>query len=167
MFGNLYPDQVSDSAYSVDYEAFYEKGYRGIIFDIDNTLVEHGAPSDERSEALMEHLKEIGFSTCFLSNNQYERVASFNDKIQTNFIENAHKPSKGGYNKAMEQMRTDVSNTLCVGDQILTDVWGANRAGLYTILVKQIGKKEEFQIVLKRILEKIILFFYQRKQRKG
>jgi hypothetical protein len=63
----------------------------------------------------------------------------------------------------MERMGTDAEHTLFVGDQIFTDVWGANRAGIYTILVKPIHPKEEIQIVLKRYLERIVLYFYQRR----
>ena len=64
-------------------------------------------------------------------------------------------------------MGTDVHTTLFVGDQIFTDIWGANRAGIYTILVKPIHPKEEIQIVLKRYLERIVLHFYFKKERKG
>ena len=63
-------------------------------------------------------------------------------------------------------MGTTTENTLFVGDQIFTDVYGANRAGIHTILVKPIHPKEEIQIVLKRYLEKIVLFFYTRKRKK-
>lgn len=63
-------------------------------------------------------------------------------------------------------MGTDRSNTLFIGDQLFTDVWGANRAGMYSILVKPIDPHEEIQIVLKRYLEKIVLFFYKRREAK-
>ena len=63
-------------------------------------------------------------------------------------------------------MKTTKENTLFIGDQIFTDVLGANRAGLYTIMVKPIHPKEEIQIVLKRYLERIVLFFYFRSIRK-
>ena len=82
------------------------------------------------------------------------------------YICDAHKPSTKNYKKAMEIMGTDVSNTVFVGDQLFTDVWGAKRAGIRNILVKPIHPKEEIQIVLKRYLEKIVLYFYQ-KERKG
>ena len=59
-------------------------------------------------------------------------------------------------------MGTDLADTLFIGDQLFTDVWGANRTGLYSILVKPMNPKEEIQIVLKRYLEKIVLFFYLR-----
>lgn len=90
----------------------------------------------------------------------------FNDEVQVSYIFKAGKPATGNYRKAMELMGTDTGNTLFVGDQIFTDVYGANRAGIYTILVKPIHPKEEIQIVLKRYLERIVLFFYQRKCKK-
>ena len=166
MFKMFFPDEFLDSTYKIYFEELYRKGYRGIIFDIDNTLVPHGAPSDQKSEKLFENLKQIGFQCCLLSNNQYQRVSSFNEKIQVHFIENAHKPSRKNYLKAKELMGTSLENTLFVGDQLFTDVYGAKRVGIHNILVKPIHPKEEIQIVLKRKLEKIVLFFYAKEQRK-
>ena len=94
MFNCFFPDEYLDSTYVINFDDLYAQGYRGLLFDIDNTLVPHGAPADERACALFAHLKELGFKCCFLSNNQYERVSSFNDAIGAQFIENAHKPSK-------------------------------------------------------------------------
>ena len=162
MLEKFYPDAYLDSAYEVDYENLYKKGYRGVIFDIDNTLVPHGAPADERAKALFARLKSIGYSCCLLSNNQRPRVEMFNREIRVNFIENAHKPSRKNYRRAMELMKTNQKNTLFVGDQLCTDVYGARRTGIYSILVKPIHPKEEIQIVLKRYLEKIVLYFYQK-----
>ena len=62
----------------------------------------------------------------------------------------------------MKRMGTNCSNTLFIGDQLFTDIWGANRTGLYSILVKPINPKEEIQIVLKRRLEAVVLWFYFR-----
>ena len=166
MFKKFFPDEYLESTYKIDFEEQYRKGYRGIIFDIDNTLVPHGAPSDKRAEKLFEGLKKMGFQCCLLSNNQYQRVSSFNEKIQVHFIENAHKPSRKNYLKAMELMGTKIENSLFVGDQLFTDVYGAKRVGIHNILVKPIHPKEEIQIVLKRKLEKIVLFFYAKEQRK-
>lgn len=162
ILNRFYPGEYLDSTYEIDFEELYRKGYRGVIFDIDNTLVRHGAPADARAIALFARLKKIGFSCCLISNNQKPRVEMFNREIQVKFIENAHKPSKKNYLKAMEIMGTDTSNTLFVGDQLFTDVYGANRAGIYSILVKPIHPKEEIQIVLKRYLERVVLYFYKR-----
>ena len=83
-----------DSTYEIDFDALYREGYRGIIFDIDNTLVPHGAPADERAKKLFAHLKELGFSCCLLSNNKEPRVKMFNDDVQVQYIFKAGKPMK-------------------------------------------------------------------------
>ncbi len=162
----FYPDVYLDSAYEIDYEGLYEQGYRGIIFDIDNTLVPHGAPADARSIALFERLRGIGYGSMLLSNNKEPRVKMFHDKVHSPYIYKAKKPSPVNYRKAMEEMGTKPDTTIFVGDQLFTDVWGAKKAGIKTYLVKPIHPKEEIQIVLKRYLEKIVLFFYQRNRRK-
>lgn len=151
-----------NSTYEIDFDTYYEKGYRGIIFDIDNTLVPHGAPADERSKRLFAHLKELGYQVVLLSNNKEPRVKMFNDVVKVSYIFRAGKPLVKNYQKAMEMMGTTKENTLFVGDQLFTDVWGAKKTGIHNILVKPIDKKEEIQIVLKRYLEKIVLASYKR-----
>lgn len=165
MFRCFFPDEYRDSAYEIDFAQLYREGYRGLLFDIDNTLVPHGAPADERAVTLFKHLKELGFRCCFLSNNQIGRVSSFNAAVGERFIENAHKPSVRSYRKAMELLGTDTGNTIFIGDQLFTDIYGAKRAGIRNILVKPINPKEEIQIVLKRYLEKIVLYFYQKEEK--
>ena len=74
MFKRFYPDMYIDSAYDIDYKGLYDKGYRGIIFDVDNTLVEHGAPVTERAKKLFGDLKAMGY-TCIISNNKEYRLS--------------------------------------------------------------------------------------------
>ena len=167
MFDRFFPDEYVASTYIIPFEKLYEDGSRGVIFDIDNTLVPHGAPADERARKLFRRLEEIGFASCLISNNQEARVKMFNKDIQTNYIYNAHKPSTKNYIRAMEIMGTTRDTTLFVGDQLFTDVWGAKRAGIHNILVRPIHPKEEIQIVLKRRLEKIVLYFYAKKKNKN
>lgn len=166
MLQRFYPDDYVDSTYQIDFKKLYEEGYRGIIFDIDNTLVPHGAPADERAKALFVKLKELGYRVMLLSNNKEPRVKMFcDDVVGASYIFKAGKPAVGNYKKAMEIMHTGEKTTLFVGDQLFTDVWGANKAGIRTFLVKPIHPKEEIQIVLKRYLEKIVLFFYKRRKK--
>lgn len=165
MFQTFYPDRYVASTFVIEFEKLYKEGVRGLIFDIDNTLVPHGEPADKRALALFVRLKEIGFQCCLLSNNQEPRVKMFNEQIQVNYIYDAHKPSTKNYIKAMAIMGTDTQNTVFVGDQLFTDVWGAKRAGIPNILVKPIHPKEEIQIVLKRYLEKIVLHYYKKSLR--
>ena len=167
MLQQFYPDHEADSAYGIDYKTLYRKGYRGIIFDIDNTLVPHGAPADERALALFEQLHGLGFQTLLLSNNKEPRVKSFAGQVHSPYIYKAGKPGIKNYNRAVEEMGLCKDEVLFVGDQLFTDVYGANRAGIYGILVKPINPKEEIQIVLKRYLEAVVLYFYKRDRKKN
>lgn len=165
LFHTFYPDQWVDSTYTIDFEELYQEGYRGLIFDIDNTLVPHGAPADERAVQLFAKLREIGFSSCLLSNNQLPRVEPFADVVGAEFIEDAHKPSRKNYLAACNRMGTSVEQTIFIGDQLFTDVYGAKRCGMRNILVKPMNPREEIQIVLKRRLEWIVLHFYKKNLR--
>ena len=122
MFDMFFPDEYVASTYVIPFEELYEKGYRGVLFDIDNTLVPHGAPADERAKKLFARLKEIGFSCCLISNNQEPRVKMFNEEIQVPYIYNAHKPSTKNYRKAMELMGTD-EFFVCGGSVIYRCSW--------------------------------------------
>lgn len=167
MFERFFPDTVLRSTYDIDFEKLYKEGVRGLLFDIDNTLVPHGAPADHRAEALFERLRFIGFKCCLISNNKEERVLMFNKNIRADYIYDAHKPSKTGYERAMKLMGTDKGNTIFIGDQLFTDVYGAKRAGIRNILVRPLHPREEIQIVFKRKLEKIVLYFYKKAMEKS
>ena len=167
MFRTFYPDDYVASTYVIKFEELYQKGYKGLIFDIDNTLVPHGFPADERAIQLFERLRRIGFDTCLISNNQEPRVRPFAEQVNSKYVFDAHKPSTKNYKKAMQLMKTDEKTTIFIGDQLFTDVWGAKRTGIKSILVRPIHPKEEIQIVLKRYLEKIVLHFYKKEKQKG
>lgn len=164
MLKPFYPKKYMESTYEIPFEKYYQKGIRGVIFDIDNTLVCHDAPADERALRLFERLRELGMDTCLLSNNKEPRVAAFAAQVKSKYICKGQKPSVKNYNRAMTLMGTGKKATLFVGDQIFTDVYGANRAGIYSILVKPVSPKEEIQIVLKRRLEAVVLYFYKKRK---
>lgn len=163
MLKYFYPDREAESAYEINYEELYRQGFRGIIFDVDNTLVPHGAPASERAKELFARLRGIGFQTVLLSNNKEPRVKSFSEEVASQYIFKAGKPKKSGYESAMKLMGTSHDTTVFVGDQLFTDVCGAKRIGILNYLVKPIHPKEEVQIVLKRQLERIVLYFYHMK----
>ncbi|HKL99489.1 MAG TPA: YqeG family HAD IIIA-type phosphatase [Mobilitalea sp.] len=167
MLRKFYPKRIADSAFVIDYNKLYKEGYRGLIFDIDNTLVEHGADADQRAIDHIDRLKRMGFRVCLISNNKKERVARFNREIKVKYIHNAKKPAARNYIKATEIMGTTIKNTVFIGDQLFTDVFGANRIGMMTYFVKPIGPKEEIQIVLKRKLERIVLYYYRKDLKRG
>lgn len=167
MFQKFYPVEDIRSTYDINFEEYYEKGYRGVIFDIDNTLVRHDMPANQQAKQLFHRLKKIGYEFCFTSNNREPRVKKFCQDVEgTHYIYKANKPSVKPYEKAMEMMGTNKQNTLFVGDQLFTDIYGANRTGIHSILVKPIHPKEEIQIVVKRYFEKIVLWrYYKNKNR--
>ena len=167
MFKKFYPNEDAASAYDIPFEELYKSGIRGVVFDIDNTLVPHGAPADERAKKLFLRLHELGLETCLLSNNKEPRVAAFARAAGgPRYIFKGNKPGRKGYRRAMELMGTDAKQTVFVGDQLFTDVYGAKRAGIHSILVKPIHPKEEIQIVLKRFFEAVVLYFYHRHKKK-
>ncbi|MFI3170811.1 MAG: YqeG family HAD IIIA-type phosphatase [Eubacteriales bacterium] len=165
MFKCFFPDAYVASTYVISFQDLYEEGIRGVIFDIDNTLVPHGAKADARAKKLFAELKTMGMQSCLISNNQEPRVKMFNEEIGVQYVSNAHKPSTKNYKKAMEMMGTNTINTIFIGDQLFTDVYGAKRTGIRNILVKPMDPREEIQIVLKRYLEKIVLYFYQKEKK--
>lgn len=160
---NLYPNRYFDKKEDIPFQEYYNQGYRGVVFDIDNTLVPHDAPADDKAISFIRQLKAMGFQICLLSNNDEERVSSFNEPLQVQYIYKANKPFRTGYEKAMDLLGTNKENTLFVGDQIFTDVWGARRVGIFSILLDPINPKEEIQIILKRIPERFIKWNYRRK----
>ena len=115
MLNKLYPDTYLDSIDDIDFEMYYKKGIRGIVSDIDNTLVPHGAPADEHIIKVFEKIHGMGIDTCLISNNRKLRVEPFAKAVNSKFIYDAHKPSRESYKKAMELMNTDKESTLFIG----------------------------------------------------
>jgi len=154
----LKPNIYLESVFMIDREILKENSIKGIIIDIDNTLVPWGAKNiNDKSGKLIEQLRKDGFRICILSNNTKKRVDEFNKDLNLPAVYNAGKPRKSAYKKALELLQTEISNTAVIGDQIFTDVLGGNRVGLFTILVNPISTKEFFGTRLVRILERFVL----------
>ena len=156
------------SIFDIEPAALARRGIRLLLADLDNTLAPYGEP--EPTQAVRDWaaaLGEQGITLFVLSNNRHpERPRRFSQALGVPFLGHAGKPKPGGFRRAMEQMGCTPEQTAIVGDQLFTDVWGAKRAGMHTILVKPIHPKEEIQIVLKRYLEKIVLYFYKKDREK-
>ena len=166
MFDKYIPDIFEKTVYEIDFEKYYKKGYRAIIFDIDNTLVLHDAECNKKCIDLIVKLKNIGFKMMVLSNNHLLRTKTFCDELHIDFINDANKPFVKNYLKAIDQIGIAKEKCLFVGDQLFTDIRGAKEAGITSILVRPIGKEKYFHIKVKRFIEKIILFI-ERKSAKN
>ena len=160
MLRMLYPFEYVESVFSIDYNFLYKKGYRGLIFDIDNTLVPHGKDATVEIEELFKEIQMNGFKTILLSNNNEERVKRFLTNIDSLYICDAEKPKKDNYLKAVQMLKMEKSKVLYIGDQIFTDIYGANKSGIDNILVKYIGYYNNEKKGIKRNIEKIILKMY-------
>lgn len=159
---NLIPDVHVSSPYHLDTEILKSKSIKGIIIDIDNTLVPWAEKlADQKVIDLMEKLKAEGFKICILSNGTKKRVTLFNKDIKLPAIHNAGKPSRAAFNKAVELLGTKPENTAVIGDQIFTDILGGNRMGLFTVLVVPMSSKEFLWTKLVRQVEKLILHRYK------
>ena len=162
LFTLFYPTAYVESVFTLDYQRLWSLGYRGLIFDIDNTLVPHGADATGEIEALFRFLHTLGFRTLMLSNNSAVRIERFLRNIDSLYIEDAGKPCPGAYRRAVETLALRREEVLVIGDQVFTDILGANLSGLDSVLVKFIGHDTETAPGKRRKAEALILRFYQK-----
>ncbi|EJX18974.1 MAG: YqeG family HAD IIIA-type phosphatase [Staphylococcus equorum] len=153
----LFPHAYLESVFDIDFEKVYNLGYEALIFDIDSTLVPHGNDSTDEIDELFKFIHSLGLKTILLSNNSEERIESFNTNIKTSFIPLANKPHKSNYLKAIKMLGVEKSKVLFIGDQIFTDILGANLCGIKNVLVKFLVHEGEIKIGKKRKVENIIL----------
>ena len=151
------PNETAENIASIDLASLYEKGVRGIIFDIDDTLESHRTPlPSERTALFLKKAEETGFRICLISNGKEERVLRFNESLRLPAISHAQKPRKKNLKKALSLLGTKPSETALVGDQIFTDMLGGNRMGFYTVLVNPIDPIENKFFYIKRFFERPI-----------
>ncbi|UUZ85450.1 YqeG family HAD IIIA-type phosphatase [Paenibacillus sp. P26] len=164
MLKKLIPRLQVNTIFDIDLNGLWKQGYRGIITDLDNTLV--GAKAPLATPELIDWLKvvgQIGFQVVIVSNNREARVTAFAEPLSLPFIYRARKPTNVSFRKALHMMELKPEQTVVIGDQMLTDVLGGNRMGLFTILVKPISLADEgFFTKVNRRLEKAALTIMKR-----
>ncbi len=152
------PNCYVKSVYDIDYETLYKKGYHSIIFDIDNTLLPvNDIKVPEELKCLMEQLKGYGFNVCIVSNNSLERVLPPAENLGVTYLANAHKPNPIAFSTALKELNSTVEETVMVGDQMLSDIKGANEYGLYSILVDPVDNKYDIKTGTSRVLQNIMI----------
>lgn len=165
MFKRFYPYEYAENVFCIDYGKLYKKGYKGIIFDIDNTLVHHGDDSTPEIDSLFNEIHNIGLKTLLLTDNNQKRVERFMKNIDSLYICEAQKPCVDAYNKAVKMLGAEKKEIICIGDQIFKDILGANKSGIASILVQFIRLEGEVKIGKRRQAEKVILWFYKKNKR--
>lgn len=144
MFERLMPKLRVNTVFDIALDELYARGYRGIITDLDNTLVGAKAPLATPELILwFNKVKELGFKLIIVSNNNMDRVSRFAVPLNIEYVHQARKPKRSPFLKAMKKMELTPEQTIVVGDQMLTDIFGGNRLGLYTVLVLPIAVKDE------------------------
>ena len=160
----LYPQKHLNSIYELDTAELRSMGIRGIIADMDNTLV----PWNDRAvrprlASWLAGLKKEGFRLCIVSNNSRERGGQLACELGIPAVWYAVKPRRRAFRRALHIMELTSQETAVIGDQIFTDVLGGNRLGLYTILVTPISEKEFIWTRLMRKLERFVLNYLKKR----
>jgi len=143
MFKRLIPQLYIESILDIPLDNLRQRHIKAFILDLDNTITSWNS-NEIRQEVAdwFKMLKKKGYKACILSNNGEKRVLSVATSLDIPYIHRAQKPRRKAFKQAVKLMNVTVQETAVIGDQIFTDVLGGNRAGLYTILVTPLDKKE-------------------------
>ena len=160
----LTPDFIYDNIYKINFDELKKNNIKGLIFDIDNTLVSYEQPDPVPEVVeLMSSLKDGGFYICFISNNNKQRVDLFNRSFKYPAFYNARKPSVRLFKEAVNSINIKTENIAVIGDQLFTDVIAAKRMNMTAVLVKPIEPVESLFFKIKRLGEKPFIRRYYRK----
>ena len=162
---NLFlPNEQISKTFDIDPANLKEKGIRGIIVDVDNTLVAWNvAHATEEVLTWLQQMKDANINVTIFSNNNEQRVTLFAEPLDTPFVFKARKPLRRAFEKAREEMGLKKEEVAVIGDQLLTDILGGNRAGYYTILVDPIVTSDAAITKFNRNIERILLNHFYRK----
>jgi len=159
----LIPDAYVKNVYAIDIDKLQkEKKIKGLIIDLDNTLVPWGKKYlDKRIISWINRVKESGMKICIVSNSRSAHVTEMGNLLDTPFYSSRFKPLKKPFLEAMKMMNTKNKETAVIGDQIFTDVLGGNRLNLLTILVFPLKKHDGLGTrLIYRSLERVIMSFW-------
>ncbi len=156
--GILKPQYKFRRIFEIPVDFFRNNGICHLILDIDNTLSYHD--SQEISEevlAWLSKMKENGIDMALLSNNKPHRVFPFAEKLEIPFVPGAGKPLLKGYKEVLRRFNWEKEKTASIGDQLFTDIWGANRLRIMSVMVEPFHRESGKFLRFKRVLERIIL----------
>ncbi|WP_156291136.1 YqeG family HAD IIIA-type phosphatase [Oceanobacillus salinisoli] len=158
MINRFLPNEYVKSIFDIHPDKLKEKGIKGIITDLDNTLVAWDV-QDATPEVMewFKLMKKHDIQVTIISNNNLQRVKIFSEPLDIPFIYSARKPLRRAFKRVQKQMNLKKEEIVVIGDQLLTDVLGGNNAGLYTILVVPIVQTDGKITRMNRKIERIIL----------
>lgn len=163
----IYPKFYCNNVREVTIEFLKKNNIKGIILDVDNTLVDFYKKFEDGTIEWVQKLKNEGIKFCIVSNtNKVEKVKYVAKTLDVPYFYFSKKPLKTGFMKAKKEIGLDEKNIAAIGDQIMTDVIGANRCKMFSILVKPIAEKDIFITKIKRPIENKIINSYLKKMKK-
>ncbi len=157
------PDMYQQSVYKINYKKLKRMGIKCIAFDLDNTLAPYSEhePNKKMKEFFL--LLQEDFKVIILSNNIKSRVRPFKEGLNIDSSHSSKKPLKGKYKKILSMYKLKPGEVACVGDQIMTDVLGANRMDMISVLVNSLSENEPVNTKINRIMENMIIKNLQKK----
>lgn len=164
MLNRFLPNEHVKSIFDVQPEALKSRGIKGIITDLDNTLVAWDVKDATPAvKQWFERMKAHDIKVTILSNNNMDRVKAFSDPLETPYVFSARKPLRRAFKKVAREMNLKRDEMVVIGDQLLTDVLGGNSAGFYTILVVPIVQSDAKITTFNRKIERILLNYFRSK----
>lgn len=159
------PIKYYRSIFDVDFEKLKEQGIKVVACDLDNTLVPHDVtlPTKEVSE-LVKKVNDLGMKFIILSNNKEQRVQTFADPLNIDYYFSSRKPLKKNFLRLMHDNHITNKQLCLIGDQLMTDVYGANKLGIMSIFVEPLANKDIFYTKVNRLMEKKVLKKLVKKQ---
>lgn len=159
----LYPNAYLKNVKEITIDFLNKNNIKALILDVDNTLIDFNKKMLDGVEEWCKNLKKQGIKLFIVSNsNKKTKVEMVAQKLELSYIHFATKPFKRGFKKAAKMLQEKNENIAVVGDQIFTDVIGANRCKMFSILVEPIEKKDLLVTKIKRPLENYIIKKYQK-----
>jgi len=158
MFDKFVPDIYEKSIYTIDYKLLKKRGIKCLIFDLNNTIASHNLKKpNKKLKDLFEELKDMKFKIIILSNETKKRVEPFKDNLGVDSAYFSMKPLKRKYKKVLKLYSYKDTEIACIGDQLVTDIIGANRMGFTSILVNPISTNEYVATRVSRYFENFII----------
>ena len=158
----LQPDLYCARLDDLDFQALYGDGYRLVLIDVDNTLARHGSfQADDYARRAIRRAADAGFTCRIVSNTGHKRIQTYAATLGIPYVAWARKPSIRAILQASESAGIPPNLAVMIGDQILTDVVSAHRAGCYAVLVHPRYRQEAVHIRLKRFFERLVFWRYK------
>ncbi len=160
----IYPKLYCKNVLEVTPEILKENDIKALILDVDNTLLDFDLKIIDGLEDWGKTMKENGIKCIILSNSNKEtKVKMVADLLGIEYIKFAMKPLKRGFKMAQKRLDIPNENIAAIGDQIFTDVIGANRTKMFSILVKPLAEKDLWMTRIKRPIEELVIKRYLKK----